>query len=155
MKKKSSIYLITGLVIVGVGLVFILLNGSVSTLPDSGRKTQYIEPYIGSMHPHIVKEGSGDCDVCRMALSRLEGHKPGMPILPLSNIYTSTDNPMFVHEGPGKDPKSGSELTPIAQSPIYDAPEVHDHVHEDAKEEHKLQKAIQRRLQVRLKSKKT
>ena len=105
---------------------------------DNPNGQLYDDPHVGAMHPHIVSEGPGTCEICGMNLSKLEGHKPGTVLPKIAGIYTSLDNLMYVHEGPGKDPNSGSALIPITQSSIYEADAVHDQVHEDAAEKHEL-----------------
>ncbi len=92
----------------------------------------YDDPYICSMHPLLVNEGQGRCIDCNMRLSKLNGHKPGTPLPPVSNIYASRENMMYVHEGPGTDPNTESTLIPIIESPIYVPAEKYKH-----KDEHK------------------
>ncbi len=132
---------LTGVGMAGLMIIILLIisiNGNTVQSKPPGNQA-YNEPYIGSMHPHIVSEGPGTCEVCGMNLIKLDGHTPGTPLPPLANIYTSPDNPMYVHEGPGKDPKSGSDLIPIVNSSIYEAPAGHDNAHAGADEEHVLQ----------------
>jgi len=122
MKRSSIIYSKW----IGAGLLAILLTLWGAGNSKGGGKT-YDDPHIGSMHPHIVSEGPGTCSECGMGLSRLEGHRPGTVLQPLSNIYASPDSPMWVHEGPGNDPNTGNALIPIAESSIYQPPAEHDH----------------------------
>ena len=110
-------------------MFLLLLGGCGSGSSERTNKTFYNEPYICAMHPYVAHEGAGQCDICGMNLSKLEGHQPGTPLPPLENIYASPDNPMYVHEGTGKDPKKGAEFIPITQSPIYEAPAIHNHEH--------------------------
>jgi len=101
-------------------IAFMLTMGNINA-QDS--KKIFNDPYVGSMHPHIVSEGPETCPECGMGLSKLEGHTPGTPIPSLSDIYASPDSPMWVHEGPGKDPNTGNALIPITESPFYQAPD--------------------------------
>lgn len=120
--KKRLYVAIFGVLVAGTILVILLISTG-ETPPSTQREMRnYDNPYIGSMHPHVMNEGPGECSECGMNLSRLEGHKPGTVIPPLSNIYTSPDNPMYVHEGPDVDPRTGTELIPITESPIFEAP---------------------------------
>ena len=93
------------------------------------------DAYVCSMHPEIANEGSGQCSDCKMALSKLNGHKSGTPLPSVSNIYASQDNMMYVHEGPGKDPNTGSTLIPITESPIYVPPKPDNHDHSSHQEQ--------------------
>ncbi|NQU05721.1 MAG: efflux RND transporter periplasmic adaptor subunit [Calditrichaeota bacterium] len=139
-KSKNNIFKAGSILVVLLTITILITMNIGSTVQSKPSDDQiYNEPYVGSMHPHIVSEGPGKCEICGMNLSKLEGHTAETPLPSLANIYTSPDNPMYVHEGPGKDPKSGSKLIPITESSIYDAPATHDHAHESAAEEHKLQ----------------
>jgi Cu(I)/Ag(I) efflux system membrane fusion protein/cobalt-zinc-cadmium efflux system membrane fusion protein len=138
--KRHLILINRGLI--GLILIIILAGAMITGCTNQSKpsdKQLYNEPYVGSMHPHIVSEGPGKCEICGMNLVKLEGHTQGTPLPPLANIYASPDNPMYVHEGTGKDPKTGSNLIPITKSSIYEAPVVLDHAPEGATEEHKLQ----------------
>ncbi len=90
-------------------------------------KRTYDDPYVGSMHPHVISEGPGVCPDCGMNLSKLEGHHPGTVMPPLKDIYTSPDSPMWLHEGPGKDPNTGNKLIPITESAFYQPPDGQDY----------------------------
>lgn len=116
MKTMS---IISSRAIVAILIVILLTIGNGSA--EDSRQT-YNDPYVGSMHPHIVSEGPGVCTECGMGLSRLEGHNPGTVLPQLSNIYSSPDSPMWVHEGPGKDPNTGNDLIQITESRFYQAP---------------------------------
>jgi len=126
MKKKTTSLLLIFLLAASFSLNIFLI--SIKTAAPDGNPTQkYNEPYICSMHPYIISEGPGECEECGMNLSRLEGHKPGTALPLLEDIYTSPDNPMYVHEGRSKDPNTNSELIPITQSPIYQPQKEHTH----------------------------
>ncbi len=79
----------------------------------------YNDLYVCSMHPWEASEGPGSCEICSMNLSKVEGHKPGTPLPEVDGLYVSPDDPFFVHEGQGSDPKTGSELISIKNSPYY------------------------------------
>ncbi len=137
--RKNTFLMGSGLMaLLGIIILVILTAGSVVQSKPTNKQL-YNEPYLGAMHPHVISEGPGTCEVCGMNLTKLEGHKSGTAIPSMANIYTSPDNPMYLHEGSGKDPKSGSDLIPITKSSIYEAPVVHDHAHEGAVEKHELQ----------------
>lgn len=123
MKSENKIFWVAGFTAIALLMGFLLMTSSI-VLAES---TSYDDPYICAMHPHIVNEGEGRCEECQMRLSKLNGHIPGTPLPPVSNIYASHENMMYVHEGPGKDPNTNSTLIPITESPIYTPPKAHDH----------------------------
>lgn len=137
--RKYSI-LIGGCLIGLMILLFVgnLITGSTVQSKPSDKQT-YDEPFVCSMHPNIASEGIGSCEICGMDLSKLEGHAAGTPLPPLGNIYVSPDDPMYIHEGPGKDPRTGSNFVPITESPIYDPPAARDENHKDSNEKQELQ----------------
>jgi len=132
MIRQRKNVILSGTVL-GLVLVFFVLTPAPITCAES---TTYDDPYICAMHPEIASEGSGQCSDCNMQLSKLNGHTPGTVLPPISNIYTSHENMMYVHEGPGKDPNTGSSLIPITESPIYvpTKPKEHDHSEHNEKE---------------------
>ncbi|MDP8207343.1 MAG: efflux RND transporter periplasmic adaptor subunit [Candidatus Electryonea clarkiae] len=121
LNKRAIRFSIFGAIILLViiaGTSFIVRNS------DAADKTQnYDDLHVGSMHPWIAGEGAGECNICGMALSKVDGHQDGTPLPPVDNLYVSPSNPMYVHEGPGNDPKTGDKLIPIKESPYYQEPE--------------------------------
>lgn len=102
----------------GSSVISIILFTDAQT-QQSGESPVYSDLHICSMHPHITREGPGECSECGMALSKLDNHAHSTPIPPLSDIFVSPDNPMYVREGAGKDPDTGTKLIPIIDSPFY------------------------------------
>lgn len=73
------------------------------------------------MHPWEYADGEGSCSICGMDYSVVQDHEAGTSFPGVDNIYFDPDNPLWVHEGPGKSP-DGVPLKPIKESPYYEEP---------------------------------
>ncbi|MFH0881616.1 MAG: efflux RND transporter periplasmic adaptor subunit [bacterium] len=74
----------------------------------------YQDLYVCAMHPWEASDQPGTCELCRMKLSKVEGHKPGTPLPDESGLYVLASNPMKVFEG------KHEGTIPITESPYYD-----------------------------------
>ena len=136
MNRTTLILLIGFVLVLGAGLTILLTSTGNSSSSSHETTDTFVEPHICAMHPHVVNEGPGECDLCGMMLSKLEDHKPGDPIPSVSEIFTSQSNMMYLHEGPGKDTDTGDQLIPITQSPIYEPPKAYDNLHDAHSQSH-------------------
>ncbi len=132
--KKVYLIIIPVLIIAIAGTVIALSSGT--SPKEAAEEKLYHDLHVCSMHPWEASEGPGECEICGMALSPVQGHKHGEPLPDEDNLYVSPSNAMYLHEGPGKDPEDGSILIPIVESPFYspeDKPEsahsADDHQH--------------------------
>ena len=103
------------LALLAVTRIILLYQGQVHA---AGPET-YNNLRVCAMHPWIASEGESACPDCGMMLSEVHNHPPGAPLPPEDNLFVSSDDPMYIHEGPGKDP-GGSALIPVKDSPYYE-----------------------------------
>lgn len=69
--------------------------------------------YVCSMHPYETSHEAGSCTICGMALSEVEGYKPGSPIPDEDELFVNPDKPMMISAIAHKN------WIPITKSPYY------------------------------------
>jgi membrane fusion protein, copper/silver efflux system len=111
--KYLQMLLIAGLLLLA-GNSRVNSSGVVNAAAES-----YSDLHVCSMHPWIASDGTENCDICGMSLSPLDGHQPGDPLPDEKEIFSSPDNPLYLHLGHGQDPETGTELIPIRESRFY------------------------------------
>jgi len=126
-----------------LGILILSIFFSVAAINIDGAKTTkskgnntYEKLYICAMHPWEASDKPDDCPICGMEFSEVHGHSPGAPMPDESELFVSESNPMYIHEGAGKDPEDGSVLIPIVQSPFYETKEDNGKSMESEHEEH-------------------
>ncbi|MCB2198605.1 efflux RND transporter periplasmic adaptor subunit [bacterium] len=101
----------------------LLISGLTGTQAATSETTPIEELRVCVMHPWEHADGEGTCSICGMEYSTVHNHKPGTPFPGVDKIFFDSDNPMWVHEGPGQSP-DGNTLKPITDSPYYEEPEA-------------------------------
>jgi len=104
---------------VSPSITFVTLNVNAVAAKKSGEKI-YKDLYVCAMHPWNASEGPADCNICGMAMSKVENFKSGSPLPKIDQLYVSESDPLYVHYGKGKYSEDGSELIPITKSPHYE-----------------------------------
>ena len=106
-----------------VAAVILLLLGATTALLPSGcgktgqrQGTTASAKYHCPMHPAVVSEKSGDCPICGMRLTPVEGQsakaQAAVPSGKKKIMYRSTMNPKEISDKPGKD-SMGMEMVPF------------------------------------------
>lgn len=132
MKNKARYLYITGAVLTLLVVFLIAVTGHDKEVQAASNQT-FNDLHVCSMHPWEASEGPSECEICGMALSRVEGHEHGTTLPPVERLYAREDNPIEIVEvQSGGNPESG--LIPITESPFYQprsnqemSHEAHDH----------------------------
>jgi Cu(I)/Ag(I) efflux system membrane fusion protein/cobalt-zinc-cadmium efflux system membrane fusion protein len=122
MKTK---YILKVTVLVSILIIGLLVTGcSTSDSPNKNTKTESMteELYTCGMHPNVIQEGPGNCPICGMNLTPLNGSldesEPGTVGDKSSSgseeilYYRAPMDPTYISPKPGKSPM-GMDLIPV------------------------------------------
>jgi Cu(I)/Ag(I) efflux system membrane fusion protein/cobalt-zinc-cadmium efflux system membrane fusion protein len=119
MKTKYILKVIVLVIILVIGLLVTGCSTSDTSKKDSKTESINEELYTCGMHPNVIQEGPGNCPICGMNLTPINGSSDAESVVDKSSsgskeilYYRAPMDPTYISPKPGKSPM-GMDLIPV------------------------------------------